>query len=163
MKKKNNKGYMLVETLLVTVFVAGVLIFLFMQFSKLSNAYDETYSYNTTEGLYALEDVRKFITTDTNFLTYINDNIPSKHEYIDITNCNQFQDKQYCLKLFELENIDKIFITTNNVPKEKIDNYSSSFSKFINKINVEGEEVYRIVASFNNSTYATLRFGDNYE
>lgn len=163
MKKKNNEGYMLIETLLVTVFVAGVLIFLFMQFSKLSNAYDQSYIYNTPEGLYALEDVREFITTDINFLEYINNNIPDKYKYIDITSCNQFENKEYCLKLFELENIDKIFITTNNIPKEKITSYNTSFTNFINKIGMEGEESYRIVASFNNSTYATIRFGEYYE
>lgn len=162
MKKKNNKGFMLAETLIVTVFVASVLIFLFIQFSNLSKSYDESYIYNTSEGLYALDDVKTYIESDTTFIEYLNTNIESR-KYIDITDCNLFTNKDYCLKLLKLENIDKLFVTTNSVPKEDIKNVDDAFLTFINKINVEGDETYRIVASFNNSTYATLRVGDTNE
>jgi len=162
MKNVNNKGFMLVETLIVTVFVAGVLIFLFIQFSNLSNAYDETYKYNPTEGLYALEDIKYYIESDTSFVEYLKISIEEK-KYIDITNCDLFTEKDYCLKLLELENINKILITPNLISKENLSNYDEAFYTFIKKINEEGEQPYRLVASFNNSTYATLRFGDNYE
>jgi len=162
MKKRNNKGFMLTETLIVTTFVAGVLIFLFIQFSNLSNAYEESYIYNTTEGLYALEDIKVYIESDAEFIEYLNTNIPTS-KYIDITNCTHFDNREYCLKLLELENIDKIFITTNSIPKEKISGYQEEFLTFINKINEEGKQPYRLVASFKDSTYATLRFGDNNE
>lgn len=162
MKKKNNKGFMLAETLIVTAFVAGVLIFLFIQFSNLSKAYDDSYIYNTPEGLYALEDVRRYIENDLDFLEYLDTDINTMG-YIDISDCNLFASKNYCLNLLQLENIDNIFITTNSIPKDQITDYSEGFLTFINKINEEGDEPYRLVASFNNSTYATLRFGDNYE
>ena len=119
MKKRDNKGFMLAETLIVTVFVAGVLIFLYIQFSNLSNSYDQSFQYNTVEGLYALEDVKKYIETDSSIKKYINSNIDSLG-YIDITNCDKFTDENYCLKLFELENIDKIIITHNSINFEKL-------------------------------------------
>lgn len=162
MKKNNSRGFMLAETLIVTAFVAGVLIFLFIQFSNLSKSYDESYIYNTTEGLYALEDIKNYIKEDTTFTLYLNNNIETM-EYIDITDCSLFNNKDYCLNLFKLENINKIFITKNIVPKNKITNYTEEFLTFINKINKEGDEPYRLVASFNNSTYATLRIGDSNE
>lgn len=162
MKKNNNKGFMLAETLVVTTFVSGVLIFLFIQFSNLSKSYDESYIYNTTEGLYALEDLKKYIETDINFTDYIDTNIETK-KYIDITNCSLFTDESYCLNLIEIENIDKIFISTNSLPKDIINEYDEGFTNFINKINKEGKEEYRLVASFKNSTYATLRLGDDNE
>lgn len=157
--KKNNNGFMLAETLIVTVFVAGVLIYLYMQFTNLSNAYDESYIYNSVEGLYALEDVKEYIEKDSQFTKYLLENIETQ-KYIDITDCSVFTDQKYCLKLLKVENIDKIFVTTNSIPKEQITKYNESFSNFINKINKEGGQPYRIVASFNNSTFATLRFGD---
>ena len=160
--KKNNKGFMLAETLLVTVFVSGVLIYLYVQFSKLNTAYDQSYLYNNVESLYALEDIKDYIESDALFTQYFVKNIESKY-YIDISNCNLFTDKEYCLSLFEIENIDEIFVTTNVVPKEKINIYSDDFSTFINKINEEGEQPYRIIGSFDNSTFATIRFGDQYE
>ncbi|MBE6139808.1 MAG: hypothetical protein E7174_04875 [Firmicutes bacterium] len=180
MKKNNNRGFMLVETLVVTTFVAGVLIFLFVQFSKLSKAYEESYIYNTVEGLYALEDVRDFIwltsvdTTNSEgqvitykSIQYIQQKLETE-DYIDITDCSLWGSSadtmyQRCKYLFSTINIDKIFITKNAIPKDNITGYNEGFKSFINKINEEGNEPYRIVASFNNSTYATLRFGDSNE
>ena len=181
MKKNNCKGFILVETLVVTTFVAGVLIFLFVQFSKLSKAYEESYIYNTVEGLYALEDVRDFldsstitsettitdptneeetitITSTNKFIEYIKEQIETEN-YIDITDCTLFDNKDYCLNLLQSENIDRIFITKNSIPNN-ITGYKEGFQIFISKINNEGNEPFRIVASFDNSTYATLRFGD---
>lgn len=162
MKKNNNKGFMLAETLIVTTFVAGVLIFLFMQLTRLSGSYEESYNYNNTESLYALEDVKNYIESDAALLEYVNSNIDSL-KYIDITDCSLAFDKQYCLKLFQLENIKQIIITKNLVPFDEISGYDEDFMSFINKVNSEGEETYRLIASFNNSRYATLRFGDNNE
>lgn len=150
---------MLAETLIVTVFVAGVLIYLYIQFSNLNKSYEDSYMYNTVEGLYALDDVKAYIESDVQVLEYIDTNI-EELKYIDITDCSLFADIDYCVKLLELENIESIFITTNQVPYESIIQYNEEFTTFINRINKEGIEKYRIVAEFNNSTYATLRFGE---
>ena len=162
MKNINNNGFMLAETLIVTTFVAGILIFLFIQFTNLGKSYDDSYVYNTPEGLYALEDIKEYINTDLDALLYIEENIESL-EFIDLTDCNLFKNKDYCLNLFKLENIDKIFITTNDFTKENIVGYNEEFKSFINKITKEGNQKYRLVASFKNSTFATLRLGDSDE
>ena len=159
MKKINNRGFMLAETLIVTVFVAGVLIYLYIQFSNLNNSYEDSYVYNTVEGLYALDDVKTYIESDNQVLEYIDTNI-EELKYVDITNCSLFTDIDYCESLLESENIKTIFITTNKVPDESIIQYNEEFTTFIKKINKEGNQSYRIVAEFNNYTYATLRFGE---
>lgn len=156
--KKKNKGFMLAETLIVTTFVASVLIFLFIQFTKLSSSVETSYDYNTVEGLYALDDIKEFVRSDSNFMDSLYNDIDSS-VYIDITDCSLFSDSAYCLKLFEVENIDKIFVTTNKI-SSPITEYDNNFTDFINKIKQEGQEPYRIVASFKNSTFATIRFGD---
>lgn len=162
MKKLNSNGFMLAETLIVTTFVAGILIFLFIQFTNLGKAYDDSYIYNTPEGLYALEDIKEYINSDSNLLLYIEENITIT-EYIDLTDCNLFQNKEYCTNLFNLENIDKVFLTTNDFDKNSITGYNEDFNIFINKIVKEGNEKYRLVASFKNGMFATLRLGDNHE
>ena len=48
-------------------------------------------------------------------------------------------------------------------PLESITGYNEDFNAFINKIIGEGSEKYRLVASFKNSMFATLRLGDNNE
>lgn len=162
MKKNNDYGFMLAETLIVTAFVAGVLIFLYFQFSKLSASFNEAYIYNTVEGLYALEDIKEYIESDKQFLEYVTDNIDSL-KYIDISNCSNFTESDYCSELLKLEKVKQIFITTNEVPSEYIDSSDKGFDTFINKIGKEGKELYRIVAAFENSSYATIRFGELYE
>lgn len=159
MKKKNNKGFMLLETLIVTIFVATVLIFLFIQFTNLNKSYDESYIYNTTEGLYALEDVKRFLKSEEYFSSCLED-YGIDDAYIDITDCNSFEEIEYCLSLFEAEKIEKILITDNEIDKENIKDFDEGFLTFINKINKEGSEPYRLVAQFSNDTYATLRLGD---
>lgn len=162
MKKKNNTGFALLETLVVTIFVSGVLIFLYIQFTKLDNMYKKSYTYNTVEGLYALEDIRDMLLLDNSTMNYIKENINS-NIYIDLKNCeimSSSEIKRFCLQIMEFENIKDIFITTNKFSKEKIIGYDEEFKNFINLISSKGEQAYRLVASFNNSTYATVRFGD---
>lgn len=173
MIKKNNKGFMLAETLVVTVFVAGVLIYLFIQFTNLNQAYEETYIYNTVEGLYALEDVKDYIESDNKVNNYIPKKLDGENKFIKITFSDSckcvfgettyscFQDSVYCKLLLESENIKNIFVTYNYIPKDAdFSEFDLEFQKFIGKITPEGTQTYRLVAQFNNSTYATVRFGD---
>lgn len=159
MKKKCNQGFMLAETLIVTTFVAGILLFLYIQFSNLNKSYDESYQYNTVEGIYALQDIKYYIESDATALSYIEANIDDL-KYIDIKNCQIFNSKEDCLTLLQLENIKSIFITTNKVPINLIKDYNQDFLHFISKISQEGNQPYRIVTEFNNSTFATIRFGE---
>lgn len=158
MKKINNNGFMLAETLIVTAFVAGVLIFIFIQFTNVSKNYEDNYSYNTVESLYALEDIKDYILEDTLFLGKIENELSDK-EYMNVS-CDMFSDSDYCSKLFELENVDQVIVARNNFNKNNFDNYDKNVSTFVKKISITGDENYRLIASFNNSTYATLRFGE---
>ena len=45
--KKNNRGFTLVETLVVSAFIVGILIFLFSQFSRLKSSYEASFEYYT--------------------------------------------------------------------------------------------------------------------
>ena len=156
MKKKNNKGFMLAETLIVTTFVAGVLIFLFIQFSSLSSSYNEYYNYNTTENMYALEDIKDYIMSDTNIYNKIKDNI-SASTYMNISSCEDFTNKDYCKKLLQLENIKELYVMANKFNIQKLSD--EDMNSFIKKISTEENETYRLIAKFNNNSLATIRFG----
>jgi len=158
-KKNANRGFVLAETLIVTTFVAGVLIFLFIQFTNLSKNYTDSYKYNTVEGLYALRNIKDYIESDSSAITSIEEKI-NKDNVLNVTNCSIFTEKNYCLKLLELESVKKIFITSNDFDKDYFNDYDEGFKKFINKINKEGTLKYRLLVEFNNSTYATIRFGE---
>ena len=159
MKKNSSKGFMLAETLVVTTFVAGVLIFLFIQFSNLNKNYENSYKYNSIEGLYAARNIKYFIESDTDFIASLSEKV-NHNNFLDITDCSVFTEKEYCLKLFEIENIEKAFITTNEINKDLFYEYDEGIKKFINRINTEGTQEYRLLISFKDSTYSTIRFGD---
>lgn len=159
MKKNINKGFALAETLIVTTFVSGVLIFLFIQFTTLSNKYEESYKYNTVEGLYSARNIRNYIQTEIHTNTLFEENINS-NTYLNITNCEYFINSDYCLKLFELENINNIYVTLNAFDKDLFNTFSNDFKQFINKINSQGTEKYRLLIEYNDSTFATIRFGE---
>jgi len=158
MKKINNKGFSLVETLVVTIFIATVLIFLFIQFSNLNSSYEDSFKYNTVEGLYALEDIKEYLEND--FEYQLIENELSSKNYIDISDCSIFLDETYCQKLLEFENINNIVVAKNLDSYENIFTNSKEFIEFSSKINNKGKEKYRIIASFNDNTFATIRFGE---
>ena len=163
MKKMNNKGFALVETLVVTIFIATVLIFLFIQLSNLSSSYEDSFNYNSVEGLYALDDIKDYIESDTDAYMFIEDEL-SDNTYIDISDCSVFSGESYCKQLLDLEKIDIVILVLNLADYESIltdmSDYPEGLKTFISKINNNGDEPYRIIASFENGTYATVRFGE---
>lgn len=158
MKKINTKGFMLAEVLIVTSFVSGILIFMFIQFSNLSTKYEQTYKYNTVEDLYALQTIKNYITSDGNIILYFKTYLQTQ-DYLDITDCSNFSNEDYCKKLFELESIEQIFIFNNKDNYSDISSIDAAMKEFINKISNSGTEKYRLIAKFSDSTYATIRFG----
>ena len=159
MKKNACSGFMLVETLIVTTFVAGILIFLFIQLVNLNNNYDNSYKYNTVEDLYSLRNVKDYLLNDEAALTSIKNSV-DEIGYVEITDCSLFTETNYCLKLFELENIKSIFMTENFVNEDLFHNYNDGLKKFISRINGKESNKYRLIAEFKNSRYATIRLGD---
>ena len=60
MKKNRNKGFMLIETLLVSTFVLGAMTYIIMQFSALKRSYDNSFKYNTVVGLYGIQSLDEY-------------------------------------------------------------------------------------------------------
>jgi len=157
-KKNSIKGFVLAETLIVSMFVAGVLIFLFIQFSNLSKNYIDSYNYNSVEDLYSLKNIRDYIENDIEAWTLIKDEL-KKNDFFEMTNCENFSNKEYCLYLLEVKEIKQIYITENNFDKNIFLLSNTKFKNFLDKIKSEGLESYRIIAEFKDSKYATIRFG----
>ena len=158
--KKNNKGYMLAETLIVTTFVAGVLIYLYVQLTNLSNSYEKNQSYNTIPDLYALVDIAYFLGKNTTAKAYVK----GISNVSDITSYCQNKTDAMCTalkNLSTLENISRILISKNDetVSFSSI-TLDTKFQSFIDTIAWEGQgvEEYRLIATFNDGTFATLKF-----
>jgi hypothetical protein len=61
MKKINNKGFLLAESLITATFVLTVLIYLFSQFKNLMVEYKKNYQYNNVQDIYNLGSISKYI------------------------------------------------------------------------------------------------------
>ena len=181
MKKTSNCGFVLLETLVVTVFISGVLVFLFTQFTSLNRKYEESYNYNAVEDIYALSNIYSYIKEDEFFYNQIVSNLDG---YINIKDCEFSTNIEFCKKLFEYEEIDALLVTKNKFDKSDMIDFDEDIMDFIDKIQPKGSEKYRLIAKFKHNvkakildesdnsykdktfeyyTFATIRFGDNNE
>ena len=165
-KKSLNNGFMLTETLLVSIFVCGVLIFFYVQFSTLSKNFSYSFSYNTVEKLYALEDIRTYLLFDEIYYSDIKTQI-DESGMVDLIKSESLVVSYplYFNELIDKLDIKSILITKDFIPNVNIDEYSIKFQRFIKLIKGDKESSnYRILAEFNDNKFSTITInGDNYE
>ncbi len=182
--KKREKGFMLVETLVVSTLVSVVLIALYVQFNNIVNNFDRDSRYNSVDNLYATQNVKNFILRDatgnfyTNLKNLLDENIRegNSHFLKIITNCSGNSANAYqtnaCTNfdyLTRFYNIKQIIFTLETVGLIDIDYQlldNSNFERFIKSIKNDAEVKYddngnriydyRIIVEFENNEYATL-------
>ena len=168
MKKKNQKGFALAETLIVSTVVAGILVYLFVQFSALKRSYNNSFSYNSVDDLYAIEDVFDYIDnlsseTRTNIISGINSQdyieiVKNDNEFSDNVEEEQIVDDEYGFNLLNALDLKVLIITKEDISSIDFDsdNLKQGMKTFISKIkNTDGDN-YRLIAQFENNTFATM-------
>lgn len=133
--RNDNRGFMLVEVIVVSVVVATVMTSLYVAFIRLYNAYDKKSSYTNLDAIYALSMIENYMigVETTNSFMYddlIKEVRNSTNGYKEIT-CSVMgnQDyKNFCNIVFEEYNINKMYIVDNSLNStslEKIKNTES--------------------------------------
>lgn len=171
MKKFDNKGFLLTELLVTATLVSTVLIFLYTQFYTIKRSYDTSFKYNTVNGLYALYNVREFIKENDIYILVQGLNTTSyidlKNDNLQTTNTTYFNELMVGLNIkyliFTNQNIDNLINQINNGTALNSDtNEYENFNKFIRKIDYDKDEFsnnYRIIAEFNDNTFASILVG----
>ena len=159
--KKNNQGFMLVEALIMSVVVIGVLVFMYVQFQNISTSYDKSFSYNTVNNLYITHELKTFL-NDNNYLEEIKEDIASSGtKYVNIADYSITSVVWSELK--NRGNVKTILIADESLSSLKgrrTSGLSEKFNDFINYLKVDKEEnKYRILVEFNDDTYASIKFG----
>ena len=105
--KKNNQGFMLVEALVMSTVIIGVLVFMFIQFRNISRGYDRSFSYDTVPNLYYTNEIKRIL-TDKNF-SYLDlktkgapEHLPyyiSEYKYISVFS----RDTNKCMVVYDNE------------------------------------------------------------
>lgn len=173
MKKMNNKGFLLVETIVVATFTLTVLIALFLEFKNLLTTYNNSHNYNSVQSIYDLKNIKKYITQYENKQNQITKQLSdSSKPYLIIYNgsCSTelgLSGLNLCEEIMTAANI-KTVIYTDSDPSEikkyiKINedsNLSEQMRNMIKRIETVDNQ-NRLIAEFNDGTLATIVFGVN--
>ena len=65
MKKSNKNGFILAETIAISVVIMTSLVIIYTQFRIVSNSYFKTFNYNSVNNLYLTNNVKEFIKTQS--------------------------------------------------------------------------------------------------
>lgn len=156
--KKNKKGFVLAETIVISVVVITALIIIYTQFVSVNNSYYRSFNYNNVNNLYLVNQVKTFINNSNGSSIY--SIIDDENLYIDITECDDFIEYMYCENLIDTINAKRVIISKNDTTDliSNIESYDfSEIMKNYIKNSKSNEEGYRIIVEFNDSTIAGLK------
>lgn len=167
--KKRNKGFMLIETLVVSTFIITVLIYLYIQFTNLKKSYDISFRYDTISGLYGAKEIDKFVNNNYGYTDFFDEIESNENKYVEIINKNKcdflyFSDNiNYCEKLISNLNIKTVLITSSDLTnlkqtlKEK-NPYSNNLYLYIKGINLKQKnDTYVMIVEYNDNTFANIK------
>ena len=162
MKKNFRRGFVLAETVAVSMIVIGALTFIYVQFASITKSYSISFKYDNVDKLYAVNNIKSYLSNEN--LSTI-DELVNNDGYVDITECpvDYFINSAYCDLLFNKLDIKKVLIITKDINLLKntpiLDNnsseYSQQFKNYVNYIKNQND-CNRIVVEFNDDTYANL-------
>lgn len=133
MKKNNENGFVLLETIVVAVFIIGIFTFVYISVVPLIGKYEELSNNYELEKTYKLYHIRDTIYKDKNFTNIVDKN----YKMITI---NDFDDQEYYTKLVDTlfkDDFQIVYIKKMNENlEEALDklNLQKSFKEYIENI-----------------------------
>ena len=166
---KNVKGFMLLETLIVSTIILSTLVFLFIQFTNIKTSYEISFKYNTIPGIYKAKELSDFLVEnglDTSLSNQLDKEVNGfvnikTHTYIS-NGSNDFY-----VKMLKDMNVRNIIYTSDNLTtlKEYLNGnsvdtiFTESFKNFILGINTKETLNSRLIIMYNDDTFATIIVG----
>ncbi len=132
MKKIDNQGFVMVETIIVAVFVIGICTFLFTNFLPLIADYERVSDYDNVDTKYKAHEIRKMLLRefdkDANLTSIFSSHISGNNGYYRYQNynetvgddvvtknrlCSLLTSPNYCNKLFSEDylNVKEVIVT----------------------------------------------------
>lgn len=161
--KKNNKGFVLVETLVVTVFVMAVFSVIYINFYPLAGEYERREFYDDVDSKYSAYWVKRFIQGST-YDFYGSggpaDTISSnKYVVFQCSDLSSSEEVSFCNKMFNRMNIRQAIITDYDLTefKQKLQDDDSLASTLGNNFTAYLEYLPNYsFASLNGAEYRVL-------
>lgn len=157
--KKNNAGFMLVEALVMSMVILGVLIFMFIQFENISRGYDRSFHYNTIQNLYMTNEIKQYLIKSSDWDNLKEEVKIDEKKYVKIT--NRYDEDGTFVQLKQETNAKTIVLADEPLSLlkgYKIEELSEKMHDFINYVKVDNVEFeYRLLVEFDDGTFASLR------
>ena len=161
--KKNNKGFTLIETLIVSTFVATTLTYLFIQMNNTITNYDITFRYDTINDIYNADVISGYL-KENGYLNLIN--LLSTDGYVDIsTSSNVNGNSTYYNLIIDKTNIKTILFTSEDMLQIKNNIKNSSYSEELKRYILKRDNDtsltnnYILIVEFKDNTFSTIRIG----
>ena len=149
--KLNNKGFMLLEVVVVSTIIVTVLTSLYIGFSKIYKAYEDRNNYFDVDTIYALKNIEDMFIDSGVFNTIL---LEINHDYYkefikEGLDENDYIDS-YIKKISDNYSLESIYITTyssSSLDKIKNDSNNLEFNDFLiylNK-NLDFSEKYKYI------------------
>ena len=164
--KKNNRGFLLAESLVVSTFVLTVLILLYIQFNNLTTNYKNSYNYNNVESIYDLSSVSNYLLTNNYNLS---DQLTASKPYVVVYkngSCNMDAGiiDTFCDNLINNMDAKTVIYTSSDisaiqkyVSENDDSNINQKLREFISRVETNTvKNKGRLFAEFNNGNYATI-------
>lgn len=169
--KNTKRGFILIETLIVSVFILSTLVFLYVQFQKIEAGYEKSFIYNTTNNLYKVNNIRDYLlnglkTGTSNYDNVLTEFLSEPQSHINISDCPStliLTNTDYCEELFNKLEVKSVIFTRDDLTDLKADVnnlylLSEGMKDFIRHLKQSGEDFeYRLIVEFNDETYGTLK------
>ncbi len=158
---KNKKGFVMTETLVVTVFLVTIFTFVYISIVPLMGVYDDmSYRNSDIDIVYKLYHIRRMVTKDSHKNSII------VQSFKPLT-CSDLDDENYCNELMDYlelrkDNIDNyILIYTNNIHNNinsfrdySLDTKKEIYNYLLKKANVDKKAL--VLLDVKNHTIAHL-------
>lgn len=176
MKKRNEKGFLLAESIIVGVFVLSLFTFLFVNIIPLVGEYENEEKYDTISSVYNTNLIRSMIMGDANVndilkLTQASGTVNTYNVFTGDSICNRLDKKNFCKKLLNSTYLDvhSIYITWYRTNKIKDDvknhphnfpravrDYVGSMDKYTQPAGDTYDKYKRVIVYYNDGTFANL-------
>ena len=143
--KKNNKGFVLVETLVVTVFVVAIFSVIYINFYPLAGEYERREFYDDVDSKYGAYWMKRFIQNDS-FDFFMENGASSqissaKYYKFQCSNLSEPHDANLCNEMWRRLDVNQVYITNYELKEfkqvvENNDNFANdtlgpSFTSYI--------------------------------
>ena len=170
--KKKSRGFTLVETLVVSSFIIGVLVFLFAEFTKIKKSYDVSFEFNTIPALYKVKNIDRYLASSGNEIL-IDALQKSENGFLDLTTCpsDYLSKTDYCKELLQKLQVVSVFAVNESQLKDQFEAelknnttgiYHEKLYQFVKNLSINNENYdgYRLVVELEDSQFATIKLSD---